>query len=146
MKRYTDLTAMVDDGVTSPDLLDKLPPCVKVMKPEFVEYVAGKSLTFSYPVLEIHLNPQGSMQGGFICAAFDNTFGMLVYLVTKKTSLATIDLSTAFHRPVYLGDKLIITAHLRFQGNTIIHLYGEAQNLEKKLVASSSTNLMLLND
>ena len=75
--------------------------CFDVMKPKIMEYVAKESLTIAFPILEEYLNPDGRMQGGFITAAFDNTFGALCFYEVKDLALpATIDISTSYQRPI----------------------------------------------
>ena len=141
MKVYTDLEQMLVDGIMEerPE-----PNCVKIMHREFVEYVVGKSVTCAFPVLDIYSNPRKSMQGGFIGAAFDNTFGTLVYLTTKSLSIATIDMNINYHKSIYENDRLIITVFLRSLGKTIIHLVGEAYDSKGNLIASATTNITIL--
>jgi len=140
---YTDLEQMLADGIMEerPE-----PNCVKIMHREFVEYVVGKSVTCAFPVLEIYSNPRKSMQGGFIGAAFDNTFGTLVYLATKKMNMATIDMNVTYHKPIYENDRLIVTVYIRSLGKTIIHLVGEAYDTKGNLIASGTTNITLLDN
>ncbi|WP_052085860.1 PaaI family thioesterase [Clostridium sp. HMP27] len=121
--------------------------CFEVMKPKIIQYTAKESLTIGFPVLEEYLNPDGRMQGGFITAAFDNTFGALCFYEVKDLALpATIDISTSYQRPIFMGDELIITVDIKSMGNTIVHMTGDARNREGKLVATSTTNIMLLKD
>jgi len=141
MKVYTDLESMLADGIIQerPE-----PNCVKLMQREFIEYVAGKSVTCAFPVLDIYSNPRKGMQGGFIGAAFDNTFGMLVYFITQKMTMVTIDMNITYHRPIYEKNRLIVTVYIRSLGKTIMHLAGEAYDNENNLIASATTNFMLL--
>ena len=141
MTVYTDLELMLADGIMEerPE-----PNCVKIMQREFVEYVVGKSVTCAFPVLEIYSNPRKSMQGGFIGAAFDNTFGTLVYLTTKSLKMATIDMNVTYHKPIFENDQLIVTVYIRSLGKTIIHLVGEAYDSAGSLIASGTTNITLL--
>ncbi len=143
MTIYTDLEKMLADGIIEerPE-----PNCVTIMQWEFVEYVVGKSVTCAFPVLALYSNPRKSMQGGFIGAAFDNTFGTLVYLTTKKMNMVTINLNITYHRPIYENDRLIVTVYIKSLGKTIIHLVGEAFDSKGNLIASSSTNLTLLDN
>lgn len=128
-------------------LKEKHANCFGVMKPKIMEYVHKKSLTIAFPVLEEYLNPDGRMQGGFITAAFDNAFGALCFYEVKDLALpATIDISTSYQRPIFMGDELIITVNIKSMGNTIVHMTGDAKNKEGKLVATSTTNIMLLKD
>jgi uncharacterized protein (TIGR00369 family) len=141
MKVYTDFKVMLEEGIMEerPE-----PNCVKLMQREFIEYVVGKSATFAFPVLDIYSNPRKSMQGGFIGAAFDNTFGALVYLTTKNLNMATIDMNITYHKPIYENDRLIVKVYIRSLGKTIIHLVGEAYDNQGNLIASGTTNITML--
>lgn len=143
MTIYTDLEKMMADGIVGERTE---PNCVTIMQREFVEYVVGKSVTYEFPVLEFYSNPRKSMQGGFIGAAFDNTFGTLVYLVTKRLNMATIDMKITYHKPIYENDRLVVTVHLKSLGKTIIHLVGEAFDSLGNLIASATTNFTLLDN
>lgn len=143
MVRYTDLEALLRDGVvkkpeTSP------PNCVEIMKREFVEYVVGESATCRYPVLAMYSNPRKAMQGGFISAAFDNTFGMLVYFVTQQIEMASLDLNIKYHRPIFENDILTIKVRLKSRGNAIIHLDGDAYDEAGRLIASGNTSIYMM--
>jgi uncharacterized protein (TIGR00369 family) len=75
------------------------PPAFLVMQGEFLEYDAERvSLTVRFPVLEDHLNPFRSMQGGFIAAALDNTVGPLSMLVAPPS--VTRHLEVKYRRAV----------------------------------------------
>ncbi len=118
--------------------------CVVTMQPEHVSYTPGDCLTLKFPILDMFLNPRKSMQGGFVSAAFDNVFGILVLLETKRKEMATIDLSVNYIKPIFVGDELYITTYIKSKGNTVCSLYGEAKNKEGKLIATSTTNIMLI--
>lgn len=142
MERYTDIEALLAAGKVKRS--DIIPPnCVAVMQSEFIEYVVGKSITYDYLVLEMYSNPRKAMQGGFIAAAFDNTFGALTFLVTGKMEMATIDLSVSYHKPIFENDILTVTVFLQSKGKTIVNLRGEAYDRQKNLIATSTTNIML---
>lgn len=118
--------------------LGPVPYCFNYMQGRILDFNEGKSLTIGFPVLMNYLNPAGSMQGGFITAAFDNVFGPLCYSATKSTATTTIDIITSYHRPIYEGDELIITATVKTKGRTKIHMTAEAYNRDNKLVATAS--------
>ncbi len=141
MTKYTSLESMVAAGILQP--LEN-PNCVETMQREFIEYIPGASLVCAYPVLKIYSNPRKAMQGGFIAAAFDNTFGALVYLTTQKINMATIDMSINYHKPIFENDKLEVTVNLKSLGRTIVNLVGEAYDKEKNLIATATTNMILL--
>jgi acyl-coenzyme A thioesterase PaaI-like protein len=118
--------------------------CFMVMRPEYVDYTPGESISLAFPVLEMYSNPRKSMQGGFISAAFDNSFGVLVGIITGQREMASVDLSVSYHRPIFENDTLTIKVYLKSRGKNIAYLTGEAFDSEKRLVASASTNIMLL--
>lgn len=58
------------------------PPVFEMMEGEFLAFdLDAGSLTTRFPVLEEQLNPYGSMQGGMMAAAVDNTLGPLSMLI-----------------------------------------------------------------
>jgi uncharacterized protein (TIGR00369 family) len=142
-KVYSDLQSLVTDGLLR---VGNRPQCVLTMQPEFVEYVEGESITYAYPVLPMYANPRQTMQGGFMAAAFDNAFGALVSLTTKRMDMASIDLELNYHRPIMVGDKLIIKVYIKSLGKTIVHLTGDAYDSQQNLVSSATTNIYLLNN
>jgi len=141
MAKYANFESMVEDGIIQPI---ESPNCVETMQREFIEYVAGESLACAYPVLKIYSNPRKAMQGGFIAAAFDNTFGALVYLTTQKIDMATIDMAINYHKPIFENDKLEVVVSLKSLGRTIVNMVGEAYDKEKNLIATATTNMILL--
>jgi acyl-coenzyme A thioesterase PaaI-like protein len=62
------------------------PPVFLAMKGEFLEFdEQAKTLTTRFPILDDQLNPFGTMQGGMIAAAVDNTVGPLSLLVAPAS-------------------------------------------------------------
>ena len=120
-----------------------LPNCAAFMKPKFIEYSSGEKLTFTFPVREEYLNPAQAMQGGFITAAFDNVFGPLSLLEMKSSYTTTITLTTSYHRPIFAGDELTVTAWLKNKGRRKVHMTADAYNSAGKLVATATCDYML---
>ncbi len=118
--------------------------CWEIMQPEFVDYIEGEKLTCAFPVQHIFTNPRGSMQGGFIGAAFDNTVGALLYIETGSQTMASVDLNINYQRPIFENDKLVVSAYLKSMGKSIAHFYAEALDGQGRLVATATTNIMLL--
>lgn len=68
------------------------PPVFTLMHGEFLEYDQGnKTLTNRFPVLKDYLNPYGTMQGGMVAAAADNTLGPLSMLVAPPSVTRRIE-------------------------------------------------------
>ena len=103
------------------------PPVLVTMQAEFLAFDPdGGSLTVRFPVLEKYLNPYGSMQGGMVAAAVDNTLGPLSMLVAppnvtrrlhmKYSKPATPDLGYIIVSGKLLerkGRQLIFSAEVR---------------------------------
>lgn len=121
------------------------PNCFISMQGRLVDYSHSNSLTIAFPVLENYLNPAGSMQGGFITAAFDNVFGPLCHATTGTGATTTVDINTSYHRPIFAGDELIITATAKSQGRSKVHMVAEAFNKNNKLIATATTNYIHVN-
>jgi acyl-coenzyme A thioesterase PaaI-like protein len=83
------------------------PPVFVAMEGRFLELdLATGSLTAQFPVLESYLNPYGTMQGGMVAAAVDNTLGPLSVLMAPPN--VTRRLTMTYSHPVTLE-----MAHIR---------------------------------
>ena len=125
-------------GISKADL-PPTPNCSLFVPGCITGFVPGTSLTMTFPVAESYTNPGGSMQGGIISAAFDNVFGPLCHVTTKTAATTTMNINTAFHRPIFPGDELTIIASVKSKGRTAIYMAGEAYNRENKLIATANT-------
>ena len=75
------------------------PPVFAAMAGEFLELdLEAGALTARFPVRKSDLNPFGTMQGGMVAAAVDNTFGPLSMLVAPPS--VTRQLEMTYSRPV----------------------------------------------
>lgn len=78
------------------------PPVFVAMRGEFIGFdQENKILTVRFPVLAEQLNPYGSMQGGMVAAAIDNTLGPLSMLVAPANFTRRLELK--YRRPVTPG-------------------------------------------
>ena len=83
------------------DEYDLPPPSFEIMESEIVEFNAEeKSLTVKMPVLKKFFNPYGTMQGGMIMGAIDNTLGPLSMLVAPKN--VTRNMESKLLKPITL--------------------------------------------
>ncbi|MGS0763691.1 PaaI family thioesterase [Syntrophomonas curvata] len=129
--------AMIDIDLGTP------PRCYTSMQTRLLDLAPGR-VTVAIPVLESYCNPAGSMQGGFISAAFDNAFGPLCSTATPAAKATTLYINTAYHRPIFPDDELIIIATVKSKGRTMVYMTAEGYNRENQLVASASTQYMIL--
>ena len=85
------------------------PPVFAAMEGKFIELdLDAGLLTAQFPVLESYLNPYGTMQGGMVAAAVDNTLGPLSVLVAPPN--VTRQLKMTYSRPVTLDMATIVVA------------------------------------
>jgi uncharacterized protein (TIGR00369 family) len=121
-----------------------LPHCYTSMQTRLLDFTPDHSVTIAIPVLESYCNPAGSMQGGFISAAFDNAFGPLCSIAASAIKATTLYINTTYHRPIFPGDELIITATVKSKGRTMVYMTAEGCNRANQLIASASTQYMIL--
>jgi len=68
------------------------PPSFEIMQCQVIEFNEDeKSMVVKMPVLEAFTNPYGTMQGGMIMGAIDNTLGPLSMLVAPKNVTRTME-------------------------------------------------------
>ena len=75
------------------------PPVFTTLQGEFLDVnIAAGEISTRFPVLESYLNPYGTLQGGMIAAAVDNTIGPLSVAVGPPN--VTRSLEMKFSQPV----------------------------------------------
>lgn len=119
------------------------PGCLSAMEGSLLDYEPGKSLAAVFPVLPRYANPMGTMQGGFLAAAFDNVLGPLSYLAAGRPC-TTNNLSVNYIRAVLPGDEVRITARVVSRSRRTLHLRAEAFNRAGKIVAVALSNLAVV--
>ena len=111
------------------------PPVLSMMEGEFLEFDPDKSvLSARFPVLEEYLNPYGSMQGGMIAAAVDNTLGPLSMLVAPPNVTRTLEMK--YSLPITLDmDSIIVTAKLLERKPPRLFFEADVRNLQGQRLA-----------
>jgi uncharacterized protein (TIGR00369 family) len=120
------------------DRLDEFlvpPPVFVTMHGEFLAFdLEGEWLTARFPVPAEYLNPYGSMQGGMVAAAVDNTLGPLSMLVAPPN--VTRRLQMKYSRPVTPDLKFIIVeARLTERKDRWLSFRAEVKDEEGTLLA-----------
>lgn len=128
-------------GALNPDM-PLPPPAFLEMQGEMEQYVPGESLTVRFPVRAEYDNPMRRMQGGFICAAMDNTMGPLSFLVTGGAAV-TLSLNVDFVRGIKAGDTLRCRASVLSRSRTNLIMDVEAFDRRGKLVARCSSQFQV---
>ena len=81
------------------------PPIFLAMKGEFVDVdLQSHSLTTRFPILDTYRNPYGTMQGGMIVAAVDNTIGPLSITVAPLNVTRTLEMKYSHPVKPEMGD------------------------------------------
>ncbi|PLX91148.1 MAG: PaaI family thioesterase [Desulfuromonas sp.] len=95
-----DLAQLLDDHLKDLNFpLEIPPPVLDVTRGEVIAYHPEPgTLEIRFPILREHLNPYGSVQGGMIATAIDNTIGPLSMLVAPPNY--TRHLALKYRRPI----------------------------------------------
>lgn len=110
------------------------PPSFLEMEGDFVDFDEEAGwLIARFPVRESYMNPYGSMQGGFLAAAVDNTLGPLSMLVAppnvtrrlemKYSRAVTLEMGEIIVRAEFLGQDgqwLDFKAEVRSPGGDLL--------------------------
>lgn len=108
------------------------------------------SVTMAHMMLPQHANPAGNVHGGDIMKFIDDAAGVVaVKHARTNTVTASID-RLDFHRPVFIGNLLIVKASLNATGRTSMEIgvRVEAEDLrsgEVKHIASAYLTFVSLN-
>ena len=106
------------------------PPVFAAMEGDFValDLDAGL-LTVQFPVLESYLNPYGTMQGGMVAAAVDNTLGPLSVLIAPPN--VTRHLEMTYSRPATLDmGHIVVNARLLERQDRLLFFRADVRDRE----------------
>lgn len=109
---------------------------------ELKEILPGK-LVAEFVVREDMTNPLRTLHGGIAALIMDEMMGMMVYLLGNPYAHTSVNLNCDFLHYAPVGTKLIATATVIRKGKNIIHCESEIRNDEGKVIAKSSSNLVI---
>lgn len=109
---------------------------------ELKEILPGK-LVAEFVVREDMTNPLRTLHGGIAALIMDEMMGMMVYLLGNPYAHTSVNLNCDFLHYAPVGTKLIATATVIRKGKNIIHCESEIRNDEGKIIAKSSSNLVI---
>ena len=122
----------------------QLPPnSFAMLKGEFMDYQVRKELVTRFWIDKAFSNPQGTVQGGIIAACFDDTFGPLG-VVTSKKPILTVDIHIQYIRPIPLEETFYIITKVVSVSKSTIYMQAEAFNQKGKLLAQASSNQIII--
>jgi len=117
------------------------PPVFAAMQGEYLEFdLQNGSLKARFPILERYLNPYGTMQGGMIAAAVDNTLGPLSVTLASPNVTRTLELKYSHPATPDMG---YIVVHARLVERKDPKLFFEARVSSpdgKKLATCKATH------
>ncbi|MFA9389777.1 MAG: PaaI family thioesterase [Prolixibacteraceae bacterium] len=132
-------TVEVPDGMPY-----QLPPnSFAMLKGEFLNYQNRKRLVTKFWIDKNFSNPQGTVQGGIIAACFDDTFGPLGILTSRKAVLS-IDMNLQYIRPMPLEQSIYIVTTIISLSKSTVYMQAEAFNEKGKLLAQAASNQLIL--
>ncbi len=122
------------------------PPVFAAMQGEFLELdLDAGSLTTQFPVRKSYLNPYGTMQGGMVAAAVDNTLGPLSVLVAAPN--VTRHLELTYSQPVTLDMAyIVVNARLLERKERLLFFKAEVRSPEGLRLARAKAVHWIVDD
>jgi len=143
---HEEIMQQLSDALPKGADLTLPPPCFTKMDGLFLDYVPEHSMLCSFPAKQDYGNPLGHVQGGFIAAAIDNTFGPFSLLITGKPC-ASVTMNLAFIRPLKAGaGDMTVEARLLQQTKSLLFLNAKVSNAEGRTVCTASTTMVIHKD
>ena len=120
------------------------PPVFVAMQGQLLAFnLEAGTLTARFPVQTSYLNPYGTMQGGMIAAAVDNTLGPLSVLVAPPN--VTRRLEMIYGRPVTPGmGHIVVTAQLLAREDRWLHFRAEVRDPAGRRLARAKASHWIL--
>jgi len=117
------------------------PPAAELLGWELIaEDPEAGTIEIAFHPDERMLNPQGSVQGGFVAAMLDDTMGPALVSMSGGTLMPrSIDLNVSFLRPVKPG-RVIGRGRVVKAGQSVVFLEGELFDLDGNLLARATSS------
>jgi acyl-coenzyme A thioesterase 13 len=104
----------------------------------------GKA-TIEYSVRTEMTNPLGTMQGGVFATMMDDTLAVAVYSLGKDKLYVAANFYLDYLEGIKAGEKVIVTADILREGNTILNVEMKMHNAEGRLISTGKCNLVAKN-
>ncbi len=101
------------------------------------------SLTVEFTVREEMTNPGKILHGGISAAMMDVVIGATVFSLGRESFYSTINLSIDYLLPAKVGDVVSVKAKIIRAGKTVINMEAEIRNVEHKIIAKCTSNLVI---
>ncbi|MGD2146996.1 MAG: PaaI family thioesterase [Anaerolineae bacterium] len=143
MEVIETLKARLDDQL---DRYALPPPVFTAMAGQFVAVdIDAGTLMARFPVRESYLNPYGTMQGGMIAAALDNTLGPLSMLVAPPN--VTRRLEITYSRPVTMDmGSILVDARLVERRSRWLYFRADVRSRDGRRLARSKATHWIVDE
>jgi len=123
---------------------NKAPPCARHLGFELVDFsVGGGWAEVAFTPRPEFANPQGSVQGGFVCAMLDDTMGVTASISQRFAVLVpTLQMSVSFVKPTPVS-RVIARGEVLRMGTNTAHLQGSLRDPGGTLLAVATATAVL---
>jgi acyl-coenzyme A thioesterase PaaI-like protein len=122
------------------------PPVFAAMAGEIVTFdLEAGSLSARFPVLESYLNPYGTMQGGMVAAALDNTLGPLSVLMAPPNVTRRLEVTYSHPATVDMG-TIVVHARLLERQDRLLSFRADVRDPEGRRLARAKAVHWILDD
>ena len=122
------------------------PPVFVAMEGEIVTFdLEAGSLSARFPVLESYLNPYGTMQGGMVAAAIDNTLGPLSVLIAPPNVTRRLEV-TYSRPPTEEMGYILVHARLLDRQERLMFFRADVRNRDGLRLARAKATHWILDD
>lgn len=118
-------------------------PVSNWLRPTLLEVEEGH-LKASYVIREEFTNPLATLHGGISALIIDDIIGAAVYSLNSSSIHNTTNLNVSFLSPAKVGDIVIAEAKVIRKGKRMVNASCTISKENGKLVATSSSNLMVI--
>ncbi|MBN1252840.1 MAG: PaaI family thioesterase [Bacteroidales bacterium] len=99
-------------------------------------------LTIEFKIRPEMANPMGYVHGGIYSLIIDEIIGATVFTLNLDNHFVTVNLSVDYFANVKIGDTIKAVSKIVKQGKKIINVECQIYNLDNKLLAKGSSNLI----
>jgi uncharacterized protein (TIGR00369 family) len=120
------------------------PPCARHLGFELIDFsVDGRWAEVAFTPRAEFANPQGTVQGGFVCAMLDDTMGFTASISQRFDILVpTLQVSVSYLRPTPMT-RVIGRGEVLRLGQATAHLQGSLRLPEGTLLATATASAVL---
>lgn len=108
---------------------------------KLIDYQYGMAI-MEFIIREDMTNPMQTLHGGTASAIMDDIVGMMVMGLGREYAYTSVNLNCDFLNPARIGDVLTAQASVVRAGKNVIHCEARITNVEGKIIAKCSTNMI----